>query len=96
MTKLVRLPKGADLILQLRGVRNSFSDAGYFRGMWVNRDDIASVVLFTDGRCLMHMRSAEGSINCQVDDIEKFERDLGLAAESEPDADGAGLKGEVK
>jgi hypothetical protein len=84
MTKLVRLPKGADVIFQLRGVRNSFSNS---RGSWVNPDDIASVVLLEDGRCWMQMRSAKGEITFQVDDVEKFERDLGLIVESEPDVE---------
>jgi hypothetical protein len=35
----------------------------------------------------MQMRSAKGEIKCYVDDTEKFERDLGLIVESEPDVE---------
>lgn len=84
MTKLVRISKGADVRFQSKGVVTGFSN---FRGSWVNPDDIASVVLFDDGRCWMQMRSAKGEVKCYVDDIEKFERDLGLAAESEPNVE---------
>jgi hypothetical protein len=72
MTKLVNISKGA---------------GGDFRGSWVNPDDIASVVLFNSGRCRMRLRHVEGEIDTHIDDVEKFERDLGLAAESEPDVE---------
>jgi hypothetical protein len=72
MTKLVRISKGA---------------GGDFRSSWVNPDDIASLTLFNNGRCRVRLRHLEGDIEIHVDDVEKFERDLGLIVESEPDVE---------